>query len=114
MSEKCLTWNVTVVAEALAGRSTKSVCSRPLGAPTSPARVASPSSVTVFLPYKSTVTVRPLGIRQRARFDASPARVASPSAVTVFLYISMETDPIEERGGDQRYSLPKGLLPNKG
>ena len=31
-----------------------------------------------------------------------------------FTVRSMVTDQIEERGGDQRYSLPKGLLPNKG
>ena len=29
-----------------------------------------------------------------------------------FTVRSMVTDPIEERGGDQRYSLHKGSIPN--
>ena len=92
MSEKCLTWNVTVVAEALAGRSTKSVCSRPLGIGQragldAPARLGgTPSAVTVILPYKSPVTARSLGIGQRAGFDAHARTDGTPwAAVTVFL-----------------------------
>ena len=76
-----------------------------------------PSAVTVFLPYKSAVTVRTLRIRQRvqrAGLDAPARPGGTPSAVTVFLPYKSTVTAETSRDREQsraRYPRPPGWHP---